>query len=397
VLLAVFYDAGWLVELDVEVAARAAAAPGWPADAARVLGALGGHVVLPLAAVAGVALCLRAGRPGHAVFLVAVALGTDLLVHGGRALHEPTRAAVAGLPDASRFPAGHAATAVALWTALAVVAASGRSRGTRLALVGGGFVLGLAVAWSRVVLGVHAASDVLAGLLLGGFWLLLCMLALVQLEGRRVHPSALAGAASVAVFALLALTYGGASVGGLDEDVARRVAASLPGWVEWAARPFSWVGGWIGLTAAGVLAGVLLVRERAWVDLAFLVAAFAGSQALANGLKPAFDRPRPDLGSPVPVPGSGAFPSGHAAAATACVGALAVLLAERLGRRSQRVAVWTVAVALGVGIGLSRIALGVHWLSDVLAGWAIGIAWLALCLLARELLRSRRRPSGVSS
>ena len=73
--------------------------------------------------------------------------------------------------------------------------------------------------------------------------------------------------------------------------------ASLPGWVEWLARPFSWLGGWIGLTVLGIVVVVVLLRERAWLDLGFFLAAFLGSQLAVALLKAWFDRPRPELGS----------------------------------------------------------------------------------------------------
>lgn len=211
-----------------------------------------------------------------------------------------------------------------------------------------------------------------------------------RLDDREVALLVVAVVVATAVFVLLALAYEGAAVSGVDDDVARWVGDELPTWVEWPSRVFSWVGGWIGLVVGGMVMGVVLLWERAWIDLGFLIAAFAGSQLVASGLKSVFDRPRPDLGSAVPLPESDSFPSGHAAAGTACVGALAVLVSERIESRLGRIAVWAGAVVLSLGIGLSRIALGVHWLSDVLAGWAFGIAWLALCLLVREAVRRPR-------
>jgi undecaprenyl-diphosphatase len=393
VFLAASYDAAWLTDLDVEVAGELRGLPGWVGEAARVVGALGGHVVLPLAVVVAVALSLRAGRANDALFVAVVALGADILVHAGRELQEPLRTDVAGLPDESRFPAGHAATSVAIWGALAFLLAQGRSPGRRAAVIASGVALGLVVASARLVLDEQALGDVLAGALLGAFWLLLCVVAYEWLGDRQVSPAAAALVVGSAVFVLLGFTYDQPSVGDADEDVARWVATHLPGWVEWAARPFSWVGGWIGVVAAGIAMAALLVRERAWIDLGFLFAVFAVGQLLANGLKLAFDRPRPAFGSAISLPESAAFPSGHAAAGTACVGALAVLLAERIESRPGRVALWAGAVLLGLGIGLSRVALGLHWVSDVAAGWAFGVAWLALCLLGREAVRRRWEPS----
>lgn len=181
----------------------------------------------------------------------------------------------------------------------------------------------------------------------------------------------------------------------IDEETATWAAESMPTVLELAARPLSWIGGWIGLTAVGVVAGFLLVRERAWLDFAFFLTAFVGSQLVVRLLKDVFDRPRPAAGSAVELPSSSSFPSGHAAAGVASIGALAVLAAERFPSRRSRVWLWSSAVALGVAIGLSRIALNVHFVTDVIAGFSLGLAWLAACLLARDLLRSRRaRPCG---
>jgi undecaprenyl-diphosphatase len=192
-------------------------------------------------------------------------------------------------------------------------------------------------------------------------------------------------------FVALAALYDNEPLASVDLDVARWVASDLPGWVEWLARPLSWLGGWIGLTALGVAAAVLLVRERAWLDLAFFAVAFLGSQLFVSLLKGWFDRPRPDAGSAVPLPDSSAFPSGHATAGVASLGALAVLAAERLPSRRARAWLWGVVFVLGVAIGLSRIALNVHYVTDVLAGWCLGLAWLAACLLVRDAVR--RRPA----
>lgn len=199
-------------------------------------------------------------------------------------------------------------------------------------------------------------------------------------------------------FVVLAAFYDHDPLASVDGDVAEWVAGHLPVVVEWSARPFSWLGGWVGLTALGLVAGALLVRERAWLDLVFFLVAYAGSQLFVSLLKEVFDRPRPDVGSAVPVPESFAFPSGHAAAGAASLGALAVLAAERMPPGRARVRLWIVVGLVGIGVGLSRVALNVHYVSDVLAGWCLGVAWLSACLLARDAIRNRRRarPSGTT-
>jgi len=192
---------------------------------------------------------------------------------------------------------------------------------------------------------------------------------------------------SLVGFVLLAATYERDPLAAVDRETAEWVAGSMPSWAEWLARPPSWLGGWIGITAIGIALGVVLLRERAWVDLGFLLATFAGSQIVVTLLKAWFDRPRPDLGSVVALPSSASFPSGHATAGVASLGAAAVLVAERLPSRRARAWLWSVVVVAGVAVGLSRIALNVHYVTDVLAGWCLGLAWLAACLLVRSWAR----------
>jgi undecaprenyl-diphosphatase len=192
----------------------------------------------------------------------------------------------------------------------------------------------------------------------------------------------------LAGFVLLALAYEHEPLASLDADVSESVATSVPGWLEALARPFSWLGGWIGITALTTAAVILLARERNWLDACFVLAAVVGSQIAVAVLKALFDRPRPDAGSAVPLPDSAAFPSGHATAGIAALGALVVLTAERLTTRRARLTLWIGAVVVGLAIGLSRIALNVHYPADVLAGWCFGLAWLAACVLARERLRA---------
>jgi membrane-associated phospholipid phosphatase len=194
---------------------------------------------------------------------------------------------------------------------------------------------------------------------------------------------------ALAAFALLAVAYEREPLASVDAEVSEWVAMSLPGWLERVARPFSWLGGWPGMTAVGVATGIVLLRERSWLDLGFLVAALAGSAVAVGLLKAGFDRARPDLGSAVPLPESASFPSGHATSGIAGLGAVAVLVSERLPNHRARVGLWSAAVVVGASVGLSRIALNVHYVTDVLAGWCFGLAWLAACLLARDTFARR--------
>ena len=193
----------------------------------------------------------------------------------------------------------------------------------------------------------------------------------------------------LAGFVLLAAAYDNDPVAAIDRRVAQRLADGLPGFVESAAMVASWLGGNTGLIILGTLLTAVLVRERSWIDLVFLVVAFVGSQLAVAQLKEVFERPRPTYGSAVPLPESFSFPSGHAGGGVAAFGAAAVLLTERLASSRARTAVWVTAGVLAAASGLSRIALNVHYVSDVLAGWCFGLAWLAACLLGRDLVRRR--------
>jgi undecaprenyl-diphosphatase len=183
-------------------------------------------------------------------------------------------------------------------------------------------------------------------------------------------------AVGVLVTALLAVAYRSDPVARWDLEVARWVGDSMPVWGEWLSRPFSWVGSGGGLAVVGVVAAVILARRGRRVEAALVVIAYIGSQLSTHLVKSVLDRPRPDFDPAVSLPGTAAYPSGHASAAVAVLLCLAVVWPVR-GSMS-------VAVAVAIAIGLSRITLGVHWVSDVVGGWALGVAWLGLCLALRK-------------
>jgi membrane-associated phospholipid phosphatase len=130
------------------------------------------------------------------------------------------------------------------------------------------------------------------------------------------------------------------------------------------------------------LAGLLLIvewlRDRRRVAL-FLAAAIGGNVLATSLVKELFDRARPEL-NPVAETLGPSFPSGHSSTAAVFYGAAAVLLARRR-RRWVFTASTSVAVAVGVAVAGSRVLLDVHWLSDVVAGLALGWAWLTFCVV----------------
>ena len=145
------------------------------------------------------------------------------------------------------------------------------------------------------------------------------------------------------------------------------------------------------LAIALVAIGVLYVRGRRG-DACLVALAVAGGEALDAVLKSEFARPRPHLSDPLATAHGFSFPSGHAMASLTLYGALAYVAAR--GRDAAvAVAIGFAAVALVVAIGISRVYLGVHYMSDVLAAWAAGAAWLGLCVAAVTGVRVYQRRS----
>ena len=153
-------------------------------------------------------------------------------------------------------------------------------------------------------------------------------------------------------------------------------------------RAITWLGNVPTLLAVTLLAVGILWRRRERTDAVFVALAFLGAQVLSNGMKLGFQRERPFFPDPLATESTYSFPSGHALVSLAVYGSVALVLAQRLRNRASRILVVATAAALIAAIGFSRLYLGVHFLSDVLAGYAAGVAWLALLYLALEA-RSR--------
>jgi undecaprenyl-diphosphatase len=128
----------------------------------------------------------------------------------------------------------------------------------------------------------------------------------------------------------------------------------------------------------------------------WVLASAGGGAALSNLLKFAIERPRPDLVAQLVEVNTTSFPSGHATLAAVTYLTLGALLSRVEAQRRAKIYVLTVALALTFLIGVSRIYLGVHWPTDVLAGWCIGAAWAMLCWrIAIGLQRSGKIESDV--
>jgi membrane-associated phospholipid phosphatase len=153
-------------------------------------------------------------------------------------------------------------------------------------------------------------------------------------------------------------------------------------------RTVTWLGNFPTLLAVTVLAIAILWRRRQPTDAVFVALAFVGAQVLSNGMKLGFRRERPFFPDPLATESTYSFPSGHALVSLAVYGSIALVLARRASGLASRVLIIGSATVLVAAIGFSRLYLGVHFLSDVVAGFAAGTAWLALLYIALEA-RSR--------
>jgi membrane-associated phospholipid phosphatase len=160
----------------------------------------------------------------------------------------------------------------------------------------------------------------------------------------------------------------------------------------------TFLGNFVTLLAVTLLAVTILWRRRERTDAVFVGLAFVGAQVLSSGMKLGFRRDRPFFPDPLATESTFSFPSGHAMVSLAVYGAIALVLARRLSTNGRRALLVGVVAVLVLAIGFSRLYLGVHFLSDVLAGYAAGIAWVSLLYVALEA-RSRwwdAKPRGIA-
>ncbi|QGJ71181.1 Undecaprenyl pyrophosphate phosphatase [Planctomycetales bacterium 10988] len=155
-----------------------------------------------------------------------------------------------------------------------------------------------------------------------------------------------------------------------------------PAWLQDAFRDITALGSWALLTGfVLLLSGYWLVKERGlWVLL--IMVASLGAWGISVACKLSFDRPRPEYDTEWLLVHSPSYPSGHALLTAAIYLTAARLVAAKEPLRRVQVALYAMALFATFTVGFSRIYLGVHYLSDVLAGWLIGLSWALLCCLA---------------
>jgi membrane-associated phospholipid phosphatase len=169
----------------------------------------------------------------------------------------------------------------------------------------------------------------------------------------------------------------------LDESVEARTDLLTA-----AAVTVTHLGSTVAMAVLAVAAGVRLWLIDRRADAVLVIGAMSGAMIIFQGLKELLDRPRPPEDGRLVQAMSESLPSGHATTAIVVIGTLVVLAWP--GRTPTARAGLVAAATLWVGaVGLTRIYLGVHWLSDVIAGWLVGGAWLAICVAAWSWWRAR--------
>ena len=152
-----------------------------------------------------------------------------------------------------------------------------------------------------------------------------------------------------------------------------------PRWFETSVMDISALGGFAVLALVTLLAIGYLLAVKRWGSALLLLVATLGGTAISEGLKMGFNRPRPDLVAHIVETTSMSFPSGHAMLSAVTYLTLGALIARAQEQRRLRGYVLGAAILLTLLIGASRVYLGVHWPTDVLAGWCLGAAWALLC------------------
>jgi undecaprenyl-diphosphatase len=172
------------------------------------------------------------------------------------------------------------------------------------------------------------------------------------------------------------------------QEVDNQVRGAVHAWASptrtWLMLGVTQLGSTPIVTALAVVAVIVFLKLK-WKRAAILLAIDLGVAVVLDiFLKDVFQRPRPQPFFGIPPPHTYSFPSGHALFAICFYGMVAALVTARLKNPLSVVLVWIFAALLVLAIGFSRVFLGVHYLTDVLGGWAIALAWVSVLLILRE-------------
>ena len=172
-----------------------------------------------------------------------------------------------------------------------------------------------------------------------------------------------------------------------DDNVMRWMGIHRIEWIERSLMEITALGTGLVLMMIVIIASLFLVATQHRFSAFLLLVASAGGLILNTMLKSTFDRPRPRLFEWLTNPSGSSFPSGHAMGSAIVYFTVAYLIARLEKRRWMRAITITVSLLLVLLISVSRLYLGVHYPSDVIAGMVIGLAWAGFCLAGLEAVR----------
>ena len=198
------------------------------------------------------------------------------------------------------------------------------------------------------------------------------------------RPLAIAGLGGLGFLVLAGLVTAGATQA-FDYGVMSQIHAldepAAPVFGTWLIDPMTDItalGGYTALTLLTVGAALYYALQKNYASAGVLTAAIASSGLLTHLLKQGIDRLRPDLVDHLTHSANASFPSGHALQATVAFLIIGALAAQAQQGPRIRALIYAAAILLTLLVGISRVYLGVHWPTDVLAGWCLGTAWAAL-------------------
>ena len=188
-------------------------------------------------------------------------------------------------------------------------------------------------------------------------------------------------AGTVGIGVLLFMVRTNTGFARFDQSASQWAADHASAWTATALRDVSLLGGTeLTLVLIVVIGAIDWARHRTGAALVFLAVTFIGITVIVNVVKWLVDRTRPDIDRLTGFSGP-SFPSGHAATAAAMFAAYALVVSRRQSPHT-RALVAGLGAGIAVAVASSRVLLGVHWLTDVLAGLAVGWAWFAVCSAA---------------
>jgi len=167
-----------------------------------------------------------------------------------------------------------------------------------------------------------------------------------------------------------------------------------PAWMKQTAVDFTALGSTAIIAMVCVLTVGFLALRRKWHSVLLVLGSIAGGALVSTILKHFFERPRPSLVPHLAEVSSASFPSGHSMLSAITYITLGTLLARTTSDRKIKIYFLAIAVFLAGVIGLTRVYLGVHYPTDVLAGWCAGISWALLCSLVARWLQRRGAVEG---